>query len=303
MATIALTGGTGLVGGRLLARLCTRGDHVMALTRRPEHAELPPGAKAVGWDGVAVAGNVLRRSSAIVHLAGEPIFGGPLTAKRRQRAYASRVDSTRSVVATLGGLPASERPETLVCASAVGIYADAGDEPIDEDGALGSGFLAELCQDWEAAAKAATALGVRVVSVRFGVVLAGAGGALAAMRRPFALGLGAVLGSGRQWFPWIALEDAARLLEASLDDSRFRGAVNSVAPNPVTHAEFSRELGRVLHRPVLLKVPAFALRFGLGELAPELLDSRRVVPKRALEHGFAFGHAELSSCLRAELGA
>jgi len=298
--TIALTGGTGLLGGQLAARLCGRGDRVLALTRRPEQAALPQGAEAVGWDGCEIPAEVLSHSSGVVHLAGAPVFSG-LTAKRRRIVYASRVESTRALIRSLEALAPTARPETLVCASAVGIYAPGGELPLEEGAELGTGFLAELCRDWESAAQEAEGLGLRVVSLRFGIVLSWRGGALTLMRRPFVLGLGAVLGSGEQWVPWISLEDAAQLLETCLADGRYRGPVNAVAPRPVRNRELSRELAQILGRPLLLKAPAFALRAVLGELASELLDSRRVVPARATAHGFRFAYGELRPCLEAEL--
>ena len=300
MTTVTLSGGTGLVGGGLVARHSERGDRVLALTRRPERATLPAGAEAVGWDGRGMPTGPLAESSAVVHLAGAPVFSG-VTAKRRQIVYESRIESTRSLVETLAKLPAPERPATLVCASAVGIYAPGGERPLDESAELGTGFLAELCRDWEDAARGAEALGLRVVSLRLGIVLSSRGGALTLMQRPFAWGLGAVLGSGEQWVPWIALEDAAHLLETILDDVHYQGPVNAVAPRPVRNRELSRELARVLGRPLFLKAPAFALRAALGELAGELLDSRRVIPARAVARGFRFAKSELRPCLEEEL--
>jgi len=299
---ILVTGSTGLVGSRLLASLRDDGLAVGAVTRRPERARLREGVEAVGWDGVHLAPDELAKSRAIVHLAGEPIFGGPFTAERRRRILESRVESTRALVRTLGELAPDERPRCLVCASAVGYYGDRGEEELDEDAPPGEGFLADVCIAWEKAAEPAEALGVRRVSLRIGVVLAREGGALALMARAFRLGLGGRIGSGRQWFPWIHADDLVALIRTALDDERYTGALNAVAPNPVRNAELTRALGTALRRPTLLAVPALPLRLVLGELAGELLGSRRVVPRRALERGFRFEFEEIARALAVELG-
>lgn len=300
---VLVSGATGLVGSRLCARLRERGDGVRALSRRPERAahEDHSGVQWLGWDGTNVERVQLAGAAAVVHLAGEPIFAGRLTAERRRRIRESRIDSTRSLVRTLDALEASERPATLVCASAVGVYGSRGDEELDEDSPPGDGFLADVCRDWEAAARGAEACGVRVVSLRIGIVLSRHGGALPMMALPFRFGLGGRLGDGRQWFPWVHLEDVVGLIERALDEPSWHGAVNASAPQPVRNAELTRTLARVLSRPALLPVPAFAVKLALGELAGELLGSRRVLPRRALEAGYAFAHSALEPALRAEL--
>jgi hypothetical protein len=296
-----LSGATGLVGGRLLPRLRAAGRPLRAVSRRPGAARLPEGVTVHGWDGTRPPAESLSGCAAAVHLAGEPLFGPP-GAARRERMRASRVASTRALVAALGALPAERRPGVLVCASAVGIYGDRGEAWVEEDAEPGTGFLAELCREWEAAAAEAGELGVRVVSLRIAVVLAREGGALAALRPVFRLGLGGPLGDGSQWFPWIHADDLARLVCLALERDALRGAVNAAAPAPVRNRDFARELGRALGRPALLRVPGFVLRAALGPLAGELLDSRRVRPARALAAGFAFHHASLASALAAELG-
>jgi uncharacterized protein (TIGR01777 family) len=295
---VVLTGGTGLVGGALLPILLGRGCEVRALVRRGGRLT---GARELVWDGTTPPAGALDGAQALVHLSGEPVFGGLPTAARRLRLRASRVDSTRALVAALAALPEARRPRAFVCASAVGYYGDRGEEILDESAEPGDGFLADLCVDWEAAAAEASRHGVRVCSVRIGVVLSRKGGALPLMARPFRLGLGGRLGSGRQWFPWVGLDDLVALLAAALDDERCSGAVNGVAPEPARNEELTRALGRVLGRPTLLPVPAFAVRAALGDLSAELLGSKRVVPRRARELGFAFRQTSLEELLRSEL--
>jgi uncharacterized protein (TIGR01777 family) len=301
--TVLVSGATGLVGGRLTDALLHRGDAVRALTRDPAAPARRFGTQVtpVAWDGVSPCGEALANSAAVVHLAGEPIFAGRLTRERRRRIRSSRIDSTHSIARAIGALPSAQRPQSLVCASAVGYYGDRGDERLDEAAAPGRGFLADVCRDWEAAAARAEDHGVRVVPLRIGIVLAREGGALPRMARPFRLGAGGRLGDGRQWFPWIHIDDLVALIATIIDAEDIRGPVNASAPEPVRNAELTRTLGRVLRRPTPLPVPAFALRLALGELADELLGSRRVTPARALENGFAFAHADLEDALTREL--
>jgi uncharacterized protein (TIGR01777 family) len=239
----------------------------------------------------------------VVHLAGEPIFGGLPSAARRRRIHTSRVLSTRSLVEALGRVAEAERPRVLVCASAVGWYSgDHGDRELDESEPPGAGFLGALCRDWEEAAAGAERHGVRVVRLRIGVALAREGGALALMLRPFRLGLGGPIGSGRQWMPWVHVDDVVGLILLGLGADAASGPINGVAPEPVRNAQFTRLLAEKLGRPAFLPVPAFVLRAALGEIAGELLDSRRVVPRRARELGYGFAHATLEAALAAELG-
>jgi len=216
--------------------------------------------------------------------------------------WTSRIDSTRSLVASIGQLSTAERPSTLLCASAVGIYGDQGETELPESGRQGTGFLAELCRAWENAAAGAEAHGVRVVSLRFGLILAREGGALQGMARLFRSGLGGRLGSGRQWLPWVHVDDVVGLLLHALENRALRGAINGVSPECVRNAAFTRELAAALHRPAFLPIPGFALRLALGGLAGELLDSRRVIPQAARQAGYRFQHARLSTALAAELG-
>ncbi|MDH3519886.1 MAG: TIGR01777 family oxidoreductase [Myxococcales bacterium] len=299
---ILVTGATGLVGRRLVATLLGDGRAVRALSRDPASARLDTRVELHPWNGRDAPASAVAGSGAVVHLAGEPVFGGLLSAARRRRIRESRIDSTHALVATLGGLAPAERPSTLLCASAVGIYGSRGDLLLDESAEPGAGFLAEVCVDWEAAALRATALGVRSVCLRTGIVLSREGGALPAMALPFRFGLGGRLGDGRQWFPWIHIDDEVALARAALDNAAYTGPLNAVAPKPVTNAALTRALGSILHRPTLLPVPACAVRVALGDLAEELLGSRRVMPRRALEAGFAFRYSDLEDALRAELG-
>jgi hypothetical protein len=292
------------VGRRLSAALARDGVRVRALSRTP--ARVPPElatlAEPVGWDGVRVPPATLAGAESVVHLAGEPIFGRPFApASHWTRVRESRVASTASLVAALRELPPADRPAALVCASAVGIYADGGDAELDEGAPLASGFLGELCRDWEREASRAGDVGVRVVSLRIGIALAREGGALAQLVRLFRLGLGGPVADGRQWLPWIHVDDLVALARACLRDARFTGPVNATSPSPVRNAELTRALAHRLHRPALLRAPAFALRAALGPAAGELLASRRVIPRRAQENGFRFGCTALDDALAMEV--
>jgi uncharacterized protein (TIGR01777 family) len=300
---VLLSGASGLVGGALLRALRERGERVRALTRDASRLRPDQGVDTVLWNGCDVPEAALAGARAVVHLSGEPIFGGLPSAARRQRIRASRVDSTQKLVAALARLAPESRPSVLVCASAVGFYGDRGEELLDESTAPGEGFLARVCVDWEAAAAGAEALGLRRVSLRFGVVLSRSGGALALLAPLFRLGLGGRLGSGRQWMPWVHLDDAAGLALRAVDADDLRGPVNAVAPEAVRNADFTRALARAAGRPAFLAVPAFPVRLALGEVARELLGSRRVAPARAREAGYPFRHPELASALEAEVGA
>jgi uncharacterized protein (TIGR01777 family) len=300
---LLVSGATGLVGRRLLPHLIRDGYVVRCLSRDPTRAgrSLPAGAQPIGWDGLRVPPTAVRGCAAAIHLAGEPVFGGIPTAARRARIRESRVASTTSLAAAIGALPAAERPGVLLCASAVGYYGSRGEEVLDEGSSSGEGFLAAVCRAWEDAARGAERHGVRVVRLRIGIVLAREGGALPSLALPFRLGLGGPLGDGRQWVPWIHAEDLIALLRSCLADSRAEGAVNAVSPAPARNAELASALGRVLHRPTLLRVPAFVIRAALGEMAGELLGSRRVVPRRAQALGVRFRFHDLEAALAAEL--
>ena len=291
---ILVTGASGLVGSAACAAL-TREGHRVTMLRRGASGDGPSWAPEEGRINLAPAGPL----DAVLHLAGETI-AQRWTQKAKQRIRDSRVEGTRVLCEALVNLP--EPPKTLVCASATGFYGDRGDEWLDESSAPGTGFLADTCQEWEAAAAPAARAGVRVVHLRFGLVLAKEGGALAKMLPAFKLGLGGRLGDGRAWWSWIAIGDLVRVIQLALTDDSLRGPVNAVAPHPVTNAEFTRALGRVLHRPAILPVPRFVIQTVFGEMGREaLLGSARVRPAVLGKHGFTFLHGEIESALRAVL--
>ena len=297
---VLITGASGLVGGALVAKLRAAGRPLRLVSRTPQRMAASAGVEAIGWDGCMLEAAALDGTDAVVHLAGEPIFGGLPTRARRDRIRTSRIDSTQSLVQRIAELPSSGRPRTLVCASAVGFYGDRGEEELTEDAAPGAGFLADLCVAWEEAARRAEQLGLRVARLRFGVVLSRAGGALPVLTRAFRLGLGGRIGSGQQWFSWVHLDDAVALGLRALEDARLGGPLNVVSPEPVRNADFTRAVARALRRPALLPAPAFAVRLALRELSAELLGSRRVLPARAQELGHHFGHPNLPSALTAK---
>ncbi len=292
---ILITGGTGLIGGRAVPVLAERSE-IRLLSRRPGSSSIP-NTRTLEWNGVDVPDEALRGASTVIHLAGEPVFGGLPTKRRLDRILKSRVDSTAALVARLSSLPDDQRPDSLVSASAVGFYGDRGDERLDEDAVRGEGFLADVCVDWEAEAVKAEALGLRVVRLRFGIVLARDGGALSLMAPVFRAGLAGNLGSGKQWFPWVHIDDAAAMLVRATEDTAWTGAVNVVAPEPVRNAELTRVLAKQLKRPAFLTAPAFAVRAALGPLSDELLGSKCVVPGVAQALGFDFTHGQLSGAL------
>jgi len=299
---VAITGATGFIGRRLVDRLLADRPEVVALTRDPTRARatLPRAARAVRWDPRAgtVDATALRDLDAVVHLAGESVAGGRWTAARKAAIRDSRVLGTDALVRALTAAPADARPRALVAASAIGIYGDRGDVELDERAPPGDDFLAAVCSAWEAAARGAADLGVRVAIVRIGIVLGRDGGVLGRMLPLFRLGLGGRLGSGRQWMSWIHVDDLVALFVSALADDAVTGVLNGVAPRPVTNAEFTRTLAAALARPAILPAPAFALRLALGEMATLLLASQRVVANAAaLARGFRFEYAELTSAL------
>ena len=296
---VAVSGSTGLVGAEVMATLSAAGHEVLRLVRRAP----APGENAVRWDPekgeVDAAG--LEGLDAVVHLAGENIASGRWTAARKAAIRDSRVNGTRLLCGALAGL--LRPPKTLVCASAIGYYGDRGADLLTEESPHGAGFLPEVCREWEAAMVAAARREIRVVALRIGVVLSPRGGALRRMLPPFRAGLGGVLGNGRQYVSWIALDDLAGVVLHALRSGDLRGPVNAVAPVPVTNRELTEALGRVLSRPTLFPVPAFALRLALGEMGDALLlASTRVAPRRLEETGYRFRFPELPAALRHLLG-
>lgn len=291
---ILLTGSHGLIGSALSPLLTSRGHRVVRLVR----GDPGPDPDQIPWDPAAgrLDGTRLEGTDAVIHLAGESIAAGRWTAARKARIRQSRVESTRLLAETLARL--HRKPAVLIAASAVGYYGDRGDEILVEDSAPGSGFLATLCRDWEAAAAPAQQAGIRVVHLRTGIVLSQAGGALARILPIFRAGLGGRLGTGRQFMSWIGLDDEVEAIHHALARDAVRGPVNLVSPQPVTNREFTTTLGRILRRPALLAVPAGLLRVALGELGGEILTSVRAYPARLLATGYAFRHTDLESALR-----
>jgi uncharacterized protein (TIGR01777 family) len=305
---VFVTGGTGLVGGRLIERLLGRGDEVLILSRRPEAARAKWGGR-----GTIVPGDptergdwmdAVRNCDAVVNLAGEGIFNQRWSAAVKDKLRTSRLRSTDNVVAALAAQPrtASGQPKVLVSASAIGYYGPHGDEELTEESPPGNDFLATLCADWERSARAATAHGVRLAIVRIGVVLERGGGALAKMLTPFKMFVGGPVGSGRQYMSWIHNEDLVGLMLFALDRPDAEGVYNGTAPQPVTNRDFSTALGRVLHRPSFMPAPKFALRIVLGEAANIVAEGQRVVPRRALAQGYSFRFPDVMAALRDLLG-
>jgi uncharacterized protein len=295
---VVITGGSGLIGGALARDLGAAGHDVVVLSRDPARlAALPPGVRAAGWDGRTGEGwsALLDDDTAIVHLAGESIAAGRWTAARKRRIRASRVESGRAVVAAVR--QAARPPRALLQGSAVGYYGPCGDETVTEDHPPGDDFLAGVCREWEASTAEVEALGVRRPLLRTGVVLATAGGALPRMALPFKMRIGGPLGNGRQWFPWIHVDDEVGAIRFLLEREDARGPFNLSAPHPVTNRELGHALGRALRRPSVMPTPAFALRLALGEMASMLLTGQRAVPARLLALGYTFRHPEIGAAL------
>jgi len=295
---ILVTGATGLVGAALVGAL-GREHEVVRLTRGPKRS-----AADLAWspESGVLERTALEGLEAVVHLAGESIGGRRWNAAHKRRVHDSRVRGTHLLCEALGAL--ERPPRVLVSASAIGYYGDRGDEPLDEESAPGTGFLARVAREWEEATASAGRRGIRVIRLRIGIVLAARGGALEPMRRLFRLGLGGPFGRGRQWVSWIALSDLVGAIAHGLGCEALHGPVNAVAPGAVIQREFARTLARVLMRPALLPAPAFALRLALGrEMADELLlASQRVEPRRLLATGYAFRFRALEPALRHVLG-
>ena len=299
---VTLTGATGGIGRGLAEALIARGDEVTALTRSPERAagRLPQGVTAVGWDPVAgpAPAEALAGRDAVVNLAGENV-AQRWTSEVKQRIRASRELGTRNLVEGLR--TAEPRPAALVSGSASGYYGPHGDERIGEDAPAGDDFLAAVSVAWEREALEAEGLGMRVALVRTGIVLDADSGALATMLTPFKLGVGGPVAGGRQYMPWIHREDEIGLLLAALDNPGFSGPVNGSAPEPATNRDFSRALGRALHRPAFAPIPAAAIKVLYGDMAQIVVKGVRMVPGRAAELGYTFRHPDLDEALGSTL--
>ena len=293
---IVVAGASGLVGGALVPILRAAGHEVFRLVRR--RADAPD---EISWDPAAgeIDRGRLEGAGAVINLAGENLGAGRWTAARRARILRSRIDATRTLVAASTEL--GRKPDVFVSASAVGFYGDRGDEVLTESSALGHGFLPEVCLAWEAHAEAASRAGLRTVLLRFGLILAGNGGALAKMLPLFRLGLGGRMGSGKQWMSWVALDDVTRIIEYVVKDPRCAGPMNVVAPGAVTNAAFAAALARHVRRPAILPVPAWALRLAVGRaMADEaLLASIRAAPERLTEAGYEFRYPTIEAALAA----
>jgi uncharacterized protein (TIGR01777 family) len=293
---VLISGATGLIGSSLTQELEAGGHSITRLTRSPR------GENDIRWD--LDAGTIegsLEGHDAVVHLAGESIADGRWTSSKKERIMQSRKKGTRLLAEAVAGLPTP--PRVMVSASAVGYYGDRGNELLREDSRPGSDFLAELCKAWEAAADPAREAGIRVVHTRFGIVLSPKGGALGTTLPIFKLGGGGRIGSGRQWWSWVALDDVVGTIHHALENDSVEGPVNVGSPNPLTNAEYTRVLGKVLNRPTVLPVPAPAIRLVLGGIADALLlASQRMEPAKLKVTGYEFRYPELEDALRHLLG-
>jgi uncharacterized protein len=297
MSRIAITGSTGLIGEALVASLTDDGHQVQRVTRNPDRA----GADDVVWDVGArtIEAEKLEGVDGVVHLAGEPIGASRWTETTKRRIHDSREVGTRLLAETLARL--QDPPRVLLSASGVGYYGDRGDEVLTEDSAPGDDFLAHVCMAWEAAARPAADAGIRTVHPRTGVVIAKEGPLIDKIELPFKLGVGGTVGSGRQYVPWISLEDQVRALRFLLDGD-LAGPVNLTGPEPVTNRELTKALGRVMNRPTVFPIPALAVKALYGEMGADLATvSQRAVPDRLLAAGFTFVHTTLEAALREAL--
>jgi hypothetical protein len=291
---ILITGASGLIGKVLQKEFAEKGYDVLTATRKTSGKP-----NEIEWDTEkGFADNDLARLEsldAIIHLAGETI-SGRWTDEKKRKIMDSRIFGTRNIVAAIEKL--ADKPKVLLNASATGIYGDRADDIMTEESSIGDTFLAEVAENWEAEAVKAENFGVRVVLLRTGIVLAKDGGALAQMLTPFKFGLGGTIGSGKQWMSWISLEDEVRAIIFALENENVRGAINLVAPNPVTNEQFTDTLGAVVHRPTFLPLPAFAVNLAFGEMGDALLlDSTRVLPTKLEEIGFTFNFPDLKAAL------
>jgi uncharacterized protein (TIGR01777 family) len=296
---VAITGSTGLIGSALVAALKAGGHGVSRLVR----TEPPPDSPDICWspEKAYVDNQKLEGKDAVVHLAGDTI-AERWSPEKKVRIHASRIRGTQLIAEAVRQL--SKPPQVLVSASAIGYYGDRGSEILREESAAGTGFLAEVCRDWEAATEVASRAGIRVVHLRTGIVLSARGGALAKMLLPFRMGVGGKIGSGKQYMSWIDIDDHVSAIVHVIRNRSLQGAVNCVGPNPVTNPEFTKTLGKVLSRPTFAPLPAFAVGLIFGEMGKELLlSSQRVEPLKLKVSGFQFRYPELESALRHVLAA
>ncbi len=308
---ILVTGGTGLVGRKLLPRLLNEGHTLAILSRNtqkaaetiglPEFANKPAIAQYFHCDLMTQVPtpNVFAGVEAVIHLAGESIADGRWTPAQKKKIFDSRIVGTQNLVKGFKQPGIAQAPKLFICASAVGIYGDRGDEELTESSQPGSGFLAEVCREWETQANAAGNAQTRVVNFRLGVVLSHDGGALSKMRGPFSYGLGATLGSGKQWLSWVHIDDLVEAFLFVLASPGIKGPINIVAPEPVMNIKFTKVLGASLKKPAFLNIPAFALKLALGEMSETLLGGARVFPVRLNSMGFKFKYPDIAQALKA----
>ena len=290
---ILITGGSGFIGTPLKKELQKAGHEVIITTRRKSIE-----TDKLSWRPPAlILPEIISTIDAVINLAGTPIAPQRWTEERKESILSSRLDTTRTLVQSIE--KSDKRPKVLISASAVGYYGPRDDEPVNESTPPASDYLASVCLQWEAEAQKAEELGLRVVRVRIGGVLGKGGGLLAQMEGPFRNFAGGPLGSGKQWFSWIHLDDLVGIFKYALESEAVSGPVNGTSPNPVTNKEFSNALGRALNRPAILTVPAFAVKLALGELASVILTGQRVVPEKALEAGYKFKYTDIDAALKA----
>ena len=292
---IRITGASGLIGKALQDSFAEKGYEMLLATRgEPKHENQVQWSVEYGCSNEDLSR--LEGLDAIVHLAGEGIAGLRWTDEKKKAIRESRVEGTRNLVNTLADL--KQKPKVLIAGSAMGFYGDRGDEIVTETSRAGDTFLSEVCKDWEAESRRAEDSGIRTVLLRTAIVLSKDGGALATMLTPFKLGVGGVVGSGKQWMSWISLDDVIGIINYAIENENLRGAVNVASPNPVTNEEFTKTLGEVLYRPTILPLPEFAVNLVFGEMGDALLiDSTRVEPKRLQDAGYKFKFTHLKSAL------
>jgi uncharacterized protein (TIGR01777 family) len=295
---ILITGSSGLIGSSLIPFLNDQGNEIVRLVRDKKIID----NTSIYWNPAlkALDADAIENFQVVIHLAGENIASRRWTKKQKVKIYNSRIKSTRLLVEKLKNL--KKPPELLICASATGYYGDRGEELLTETSSKGKGFLADLVWEWEKNASIAKDNGIRVVSLRMGVVLSGDGGALKKILLPFKMGLGTIVGNGQQYMPWISIDDVNTIIDFIIRNESISGAVNVVAPKPITNYEYSESLGKALSRPVFFKVPASILKLAFGEMAEQLvLSSSKVLPKVLTDHGFSFLHENIDQSLSALL--
>lgn len=295
---ILIAGGSGLIGSALSRHYIEKGQEVYILSRRGSTAGLPAGAKGVEWDAQSARGwgDLMNEMDVVINLTGENLGAGRWTEERKQRFYASRIQSGKALMEAMR--QAARKPAALVQSSAIGYYGNGGDQLLDESSPPGKDFLARLCVDWEESTREAEFMGVRRIVLRTGVVLAEGAEVLNRLILPFRLFAGGPLGSGRQWLPWIHMADVVGAVDYLVENSHLDGVFNLSAPQPVQNAAFGKTLARILHRPYWLPVPAFALKLVLGEMSKLVLEGQRAIPRRLLDAGYVFRFVEHETALR-----